>query len=46
MKRWILHCEVRNMGFNSLISSTAYTLVIVLLIQLKIIDTPVLFTNG
>ncbi|MBE9249103.1 hypothetical protein BMF77_01722 [Dolichospermum sp. UHCC 0315A] len=32
--------------FNSLISSTAYTLVIVLLIQLKIIDTPILFTNG
>lgn len=32
--------------FNSLISSTAYTLVIVLLIQLKIIDTPIFFTNG
>ncbi|MGM3304879.1 hypothetical protein ACSQ6I_02660 [Anabaena sp. WFMT] len=32
--------------FNSLISSTVYTLVIILLIQLKIIDTPVLFTNG
>lgn len=32
--------------FNSLVSSTAYTLVIVLLIQLKIIDTPILFTNG
>ena len=32
--------------FNSLVSSTVYTLVIVLLIQLKIIDTPLLFTNG
>ena len=32
--------------FNSLASSTAYTLVIVLLIQLKIIDTPILFNNG
>ena len=32
--------------FNSLVSSTAYTLVIVLLIQLKIIDTPIFFTNG
>ncbi len=32
--------------FNSLISSTAYTLVIVLLIQLKIIDAPIFFTNG
>ncbi|AFZ56786.1 hypothetical protein H6G54_12905 [Anabaena cylindrica FACHB-243] len=32
--------------FHSLISSTVYTLVIVLLIQLKIIDTPVLFANG
>jgi Zn-dependent protease with chaperone function len=32
--------------FNSLASSTAYTFVIVLLIQLKIIDTPILFNNG
>jgi Zn-dependent protease with chaperone function len=32
--------------FNSLVSSTVYTLVIVLLIQLKIIDTPIFFTNG
>jgi len=32
--------------FNSLVSSTAYTLVIVLLMQLKIIDTPIFFTNG
>lgn len=32
--------------FNSFVSSTAYTLVIVLLIQLKIIDTPIFFTNG
>jgi hypothetical protein len=32
--------------FNSFVSSTVYTLVIVLLIQLKIIDTPIFFTNG
>lgn len=31
---------------TTLVSSTVYTLVIVLLIQLKIIDAPVLFTNG
>lgn len=32
--------------FTGLISSTVYTLVIILLIQLKILDTPVLFSNG
>ncbi|HLP89438.1 MAG TPA: hypothetical protein VK184_12710 [Nostocaceae cyanobacterium] len=32
--------------FTTLVYSTVYTLVIVLLIQLKIIGTPVLFTNG
>lgn len=32
--------------FNSLVSSTVYTIMILLLIQLKIIDTPALFTNG
>lgn len=31
--------------FNSLVSSTVYTVMILLLIQLKIIDTPALFTN-
>ncbi len=32
--------------FSGLVSSTIYTLVIMALIQLKIIDTPVLFSNG
>lgn len=32
--------------FNTVVSSTVYTLVIIFLIQLKIIDTPLLFTNG
>ncbi|MEH2071922.1 MAG: hypothetical protein V7K47_27860 [Nostoc sp.] len=32
--------------FTGLISSTAYTLLILLLIQLKILDSPVLFSNG
>ncbi len=31
---------------TGLISSTAYTLLIMLLIQLKILDSPVLFSNG
>ncbi|MBD2666069.1 hypothetical protein B6N60_04960 [Richelia sinica FACHB-800] len=31
---------------NGFVSSTVYTLVIMLLIQLKIIDTPILFANG
>ncbi|AFZ24893.1 hypothetical protein Cylst_2695 [Cylindrospermum stagnale PCC 7417] len=31
--------------FTGLISSTVFTLVIIVLIQLKILDTPVLFTN-
>jgi hypothetical protein len=31
---------------NGFVSSTVYTLVIMLLIQLKIIDAPVLFANG
>jgi Zn-dependent protease with chaperone function len=38
--------NVKKELFNSLISSTVYTLVIILLIQLKIIETPLLFTNG
>ncbi|MDZ8082548.1 MAG: hypothetical protein RMX35_26220 [Nostoc sp. DcaGUA01] len=32
--------------FTGLISSTAYTLLILLLIQLKILDSPVLFSNN
>ncbi|MFN6518173.1 MAG: hypothetical protein RMY29_027320 [Nostoc sp. CreGUA01] len=32
--------------FTGLITSTAYTLLILLLIQLKILDSPVLFSNG
>ncbi len=32
--------------FSGLISSTIYTLVILVLIQLKILDTPILFPNG
>jgi hypothetical protein len=32
--------------FTGLISSTAYTLLIILLIQLKILDSPILFANG
>ncbi|MEH2121161.1 hypothetical protein [Nostoc sp.] len=32
--------------FTGLISSTAYTLLIILLIQLKILDSPILFSNG
>ncbi|MFN6537147.1 MAG: hypothetical protein RM021_012360 [Nostoc sp. EkiNYC01] len=32
--------------FTGLISSTAYTLLILLLIQLKILDSPILFSNG
>jgi Zn-dependent protease with chaperone function len=32
--------------FTGFVSSTVYTLIIVLLIQLKIIDTPVLFANS
>jgi hypothetical protein len=32
--------------FTGLISSTVYTLLIMLLIQLKIIDSPILFSNG
>ncbi|MBE9049832.1 hypothetical protein IQ243_05325 [Nostocales cyanobacterium LEGE 11386] len=32
--------------FSCLISSTVYTLVIVILIQLKILDTPVFFSNS
>ncbi|BBD68102.1 hypothetical protein NIES4072_45860 [Nostoc commune NIES-4072] len=31
---------------TGLISSTAYTLLIILLIQLKILDSPILFANG
>lgn len=31
---------------TGLVSSTVYTLVIVILIQLKVLDTPVLFSNG
>lgn len=31
---------------NTFVSSTVYTLVIMCLIQFKIIDTPLLFTNG
>ncbi|OUL33043.1 hypothetical protein BV372_17850 [Nostoc sp. T09] len=31
---------------TGLVSSTVYTLVIMVLIQLKILDTPVLFSNG
>ncbi|MCC5625200.1 hypothetical protein [Nostoc sp. CHAB 5715] len=31
---------------TGLISSTAYTLLIMLLIQLKILDSPILFSNG
>ncbi|MEH1871649.1 hypothetical protein [Nostoc sp.] len=31
---------------SGLISSTAYTLLIILLIQLKILDSPILFANG
>lgn len=31
---------------TGLVSSTVFTLVIILLIQLKILDTPALFTNG
>jgi len=32
--------------FNTCVSSTVYTLVIMFLIQFKVIDTPLLFTNG
>ena len=32
--------------FTGLISSTAYTILIILLIQLKILDSPILFANG
>jgi hypothetical protein len=32
--------------FTGLVSSTVFTLVIILLIQFKILDTPVLFSNG
>lgn len=32
--------------FTGLVSSTVFTLVIIVLIQLKILDTPDLFTNG
>jgi Zn-dependent protease with chaperone function len=32
--------------FQSLVSSTVYTLVIMILIHFKVLDTPVLFANG
>jgi len=32
--------------FTGLVSSTVFTLVIILLIQFKILDTPILFPNG
>ncbi len=32
--------------FTGLMTSTAYTLLILLLIQLKILDSPILFSNG
>jgi Zn-dependent protease with chaperone function len=38
--------NLRKELLNSLLSSTVYTLVIILLIQFKVIDTPVLFANG
>ena len=38
--------NVKKELFTGLVSSTVYTLVIVLLIQFKILDIPILFTNG
>lgn len=38
--------NVKKELFNTFVSSTVYTLVIILLIQFKIIDTPASFTNG
>lgn len=38
--------NLRKELFTGLVSSTVYTLVILVLIHLKILDTPVLFSNG